>query len=53
MLKDEIQAIYVMLGEQAGVDPVSDSNLRGRVQATINIINVEYDHIYGYGINND
>lgn len=53
MLKDEIQACYVALGEQAGIDAISDSNLRGRIQATINIVNLEYDHIYGYGVNDD
>ncbi len=47
MLEDEVQAVYVMLGTQAGIDPIADSNLRGRIQATLSIIGIQFDDVYG------
>ena len=53
VLSDEIQAIYVMLGASAGFNPISDSELRGRIKATQALLEVDYSDIYGEDINDN
>lgn len=47
ILSDEVQGLYVMLGDIAGKDPVFDSELRGRVLATKALIHMAYEDVYG------
>lgn len=42
-----------MLGESAGINPVYDSELKGRIKATRALIEIAYEDIYGETDNGD